>query len=98
MGRVEKGTRTLRYRIKVKKSAAKALKKIPKTDRKRIIEKIDDLAENPDGPDTIKMKGDNPFHRVRVGDYRIVYEIQDDVLLILIFKIGHRKDIYRNLS
>ena len=98
MGRVEKGTRALKYRIEVKKSAAKALKKISRTDRKRIVDKIDELAENPDGPDTIKMKGDNPFHRVRVGDYRIVYEIQDDILLVLIVKIGHRKDIYRNLS
>ena len=98
MGRVEKGTRTLKYRIEVKKSAAKAIKKIPKTDRKRIVDKIEDLAENPEGPDTIKMKGDNPFHRVRVGDYRIIYEIQDDILLVLIVKIGHRKDIYRNLS
>ncbi|MFC1494363.1 type II toxin-antitoxin system RelE/ParE family toxin [Thermodesulfobacteriota bacterium] len=88
----------MKYRIEVKKSAAKALKKIPKVDRKRIVDKIDDLAENPDGPETIKMKGDNPFHRVRVGDYRIVYEIQNDVLLVLIVKIGHRKEIYRNLS
>ena len=88
----------MKYKIVVKESAAKALKKIPKADRKRIADKIDDLAENPDGPETIKMKGDNPLHRVRVGDYRIVYEIQDNVLLILIIKIGHRKDIYRNLS
>ena len=88
----------MKYRIEVKKSAAKALKKIPKADRKRIVDKIDDLVENPDGPETIKMKGDNPFHRVRVGDYRIVYEIQNDVLLVLIVKIGHRKEIYRNLS
>jgi len=43
------------------------------------------------------MKGDNPFHKVRVGDYRIVYEIKEDILLVLVVKIGHRKDIYRNL-
>ena len=86
------------YRIEVKKSAAKALKKIPKLDRKRIGKKIDSLAEKLPSPDTTKMKGNNPFHKVRVGDYRIVYEIQDDVLLILIVKVGHRKDIYRNLS
>lgn len=86
------------YQIEVKKSAAKALKKIPKADRKRIVDKIDSFAESPPSPDTTKMKGDNPFHKVRVGDYRIVYEIQEDVLLILVVKIGHRKDIYRNLS
>ncbi len=86
------------YRVEVKKSAAKVLKKIPKADRKRIVNKIDSLAESLPSPDTTKMKGNNPFHKVRIGDYRIVYEIQDEVLLILIVKIGHRKDIYRNLS
>ncbi len=85
------------YRIEVKRSAAKALKKIPKADRKRIADKIDSLAEGPPNPDTTKMKGINPFHKIRVGDYRIIYEIQEDVLLILVVKIGHRKDIYRNL-
>ena len=87
----------MKYRIKVQRSAAKALKKIPKLDRKRVGKKIDSLAEKLPNPDTTKMKGNNPFHKVRVGEYRIVYEIQDDVLLILIVKVGHRKDIYRNL-
>ena len=85
------------YRIAVKRSAAKALKKIPKPDGKRIVEKIDSLAENPPNPDTTKMKGNNPFHKVRTGNYRIIYEVQEEVLVILIVKIGHRKDIYRNL-
>jgi mRNA interferase RelE/StbE len=88
----------LSYRIVFKKSAAKSLTKIPKTDQKRIAEKIDSLAEGPPNQDTTKMKGNNPFHRVRVGDYRIIYEIQNEVLIILIVKIGHRRDIYRNLS
>ena len=86
------------YRIEIKRSAAKALKKIPKANRKSIVDKIDSLAESPPNPDTTKMKGNNPFHKVRVGDYRIVYEIQEDVFVILVVKIGHRKDIYRNLS
>ena len=85
------------YWIAVKRSAAKALKKIPKADRKRIIEKIDSLSEILLNPDTTKMKGNNPFHKVRIGNYRIIYEIQEDVLVILIVKVGHRKDIYRNL-
>jgi len=87
----------LSYRIEVKRSAAKAFKKIPKADRKRIIDKIDSLIENSPNPDTTKMKGDNPFHKIRSGDYRIIYEIQEDILLILIVKVGHRKEIYRNL-
>jgi len=60
-------------------SAAKALKKIPKADKKRIADKIDSLAEDLPNPDTTKMKGNNPFHRIRVGEYRIIYEIQEDV-------------------
>lgn len=88
----------MKYRIEVKRSAAKALKKIPKPDRKRIREKIDSFEEKLPNQDITKMKGDNPFHKVRVGNYRIIYEILDDVLLILIVKIGHRKDIYRKLS
>jgi len=87
----------LNYHVEVKRSAAKALKKIPKADQKRIADKIDSLAEDLPNPDTTKMKGNNPFHRIRVGEYRIIYEIQEDVLLILVVKIGHRKDIYRNL-
>ncbi|MBU1168188.1 MAG: type II toxin-antitoxin system RelE/ParE family toxin [Proteobacteria bacterium] len=88
----------MKYRIEVKRSAAKALKKIPKPEQNRIRQRIDSLAEQLPSVDTTKMKGDNPFHKIRVGDYRIVYEIQNEVLVILIIKIGHRKDIYRNLS
>ncbi len=88
----------MKYKIEVKRSAAKALKKIPKSDRKRIVEKIDSFSKQLPSPDKTKIKGNNPFHKVRVGDYRIVYEIQDDVLVILIVKVGHRKDIYRNIS
>lgn len=86
------------FRIELTKSAAKALKAIPKTAQKRITKKIESLAEGPPEPAKTKMKGDNPFHRVRVGDYRIVYEIQNEILLILILKIGHRKEVYRRLS
>lgn len=86
------------YRIEFKKSAAKALKEVPKRDRMRIRDKIDSLADNLPDPNITKLKGDNPFHRLRVGDYRIIYEIQSDVLIILVLKIGHRKDIYRKLQ
>lgn len=85
-------------RVEVKRSAAKALQKIPKADQKRIAAKIDSLAQNPPNPDTTKMKGNNPFHKIRVGDYRIIYEIQEEALMILIVKIGHRKDAYKGLS
>lgn len=86
------------YKIEILRSAAKSLKKIPEPDRKRISKKIDELAEQLPIHEESKMKGNNPFHKIRVGDYRIIYEIQDEILVILVVKIGHRKDIYRNLS
>ena len=88
----------MKYKIEFKRSAAKALRKIPKSDQMRIADKIDSLSENLPDPAITKMKGDNPFHRIRVGDYRIIYEIHGDILLIVILKIGHRKEVYRRLT
>ena len=88
----------MKYRIEFKRSAAEALKKFPKSDQKRIGDRIDRLSENLPDPATTKMKGDNPFHRIRVGDYRIIYEIYGDILLIVVLKIGHRKEVYRRLT
>ena len=73
------------------------MKRLPKKELRRIKKKIDDLAENLPDPVTTKMKGDNSFHKIRSGDYRIVYEIHDDRLVILVVKVGHRKDIYERL-
>jgi mRNA interferase RelE/StbE len=88
----------LRYSIKVKKSAAKSLRKLPRSAQRRILKKINSMEENLPSPETTKMEGNNPFHKVRVSDYRIIYEIQKDVLIILIVKIGNRKEIYRHIS
>jgi mRNA interferase RelE/StbE len=73
------------------------MKRLPKKDLRRIKKKIDGLAGNLPDPATTKMKGNNPFHRVRTGDYRIVYQIFQDRLVILVVKVGHRKDIYKKL-
>ena len=88
----------MRYSVEFRPAVLKSMKRLPKKDLRRIKKKIDGLSENLPDPTTTKMKGNNPFHRVRVGDYRIIYEIQNKVLIILIVKIGHRRDIYRNLS
>ena len=86
------------FRVEFTKSAAKALAAIPRKEQKSIARKIESLAEKPPAPAKTKMKGDNPFHRVRVVAYRIIYEIQNEILLILVLKIGHRKEVYRRLS
>ena len=88
----------MRYSVELKKSAAKTLKKLPRPAQKRIIAKLSEFETSLPPIEETKMKGDNPFHRFRVGDYRIIYEIRNEILIVLVFIIGHRKDIYRNIS
>ena len=85
----------VKYRILIKKSAAKELETIPKRDLKKIIGRIQSLANNPRPPGSQKLSR-SELYRIRQGDYRIVYEIKDKELIIYIIKIGHRRDIYRS--
>ena len=73
------------------------MKRLPRKDLRRIKKRIDALAENLPNPATTKMKGSNLFHKIRSGEYRIIYEIHEDRLVILVVKIGHRKDVYKRL-
>ncbi len=85
------------YRIEVKPSAADALARIPQPHRRRIARKIDRLAENPRPRDARALEGRLSLYRIRVGDYRVVYQIQDAALLVLVVRIGERGDVYRHL-
>ncbi len=85
------------YSIEFRPSVLKNLERFPKRDLVRIKKKIEELGRDLPEPNTTKMKGNHSFHRVRTGDYRIIYEIRDDRLIILIVKIGHRKDVYKGL-
>ena len=87
----------MKYSVEFRPAALKNIKRFPKKDLLRIKKKIDEIAENLPEPNTTKMKGDNSFHKIRSGDYRIIYEIHDDRLVILVVKIGHRKDVYKRL-
>lgn len=87
----------MQYSIEFRPSVLKRLKALPKRDLVRIKKTIEKLGENLPNPNTTKMKGDNSFHKVRSGDYRIIYEIYDDRLIILVVKIGHRKNVYKKL-
>ena len=62
---------------------------------RRFRETLAALAENPRPPGCVKLQGESELYRVRVGEYRIVYQIQDAVLVVLVVQIGHRRDIYR---
>ena len=84
----------MRFQIIWSESAANELKKLDRTLSKRIFNKVSQLGENPYHFDVIKMVGD-PYFRLRVGDYRVIFDIRNDLLRILIIKVGHRKSIYR---
>ena len=83
-----------KYKIEIKKSAAKELNKLPLNDLKKIIRKIHNLADNPKPSDCKKITGEEKY-RIRSGNYRILYLIEDNILMIYIVKIGHRRDVYR---
>jgi len=83
------------YRLLIKKSAAKELEAIPgKKDRARIAGRISALAGDPRPPGVEKLSGTAEKYRIRQGNYRIVYEIQDDILVVYIVRIADRKDVY----
>ena len=83
------------YRVVVAPAAERAFHKLPKELRKRIIQRVEALAANPRPANSKKLKGDEDFYRVRVGDWRIVYQIEKQRLVVLVVRIGHRRDVYR---
>lgn len=86
----------MKYEVEISESAEKFLEKVPKKDRLRIIEKIDALEQDPTPSGSIKLQGHKKaLYRIRSGDYRIVYSIKKDILVVLVVEIGHRREIYR---
>ena len=85
------------YRIEFKPSAAKEFSQLPKNIQKRITAKVNTLADNPRPRGVEKLEGRENRYRIRVGDYRVIYEIHDEVLLVLVVRIGHRREVYRGL-
>jgi len=82
------------YRLIVKQSVSKDFKKIPQKDAKRIVTAIQSLAENPWPPQSKKLSGQERY-RLRQGNCRILYTIEDDELVICVVKVGNRQDVYR---
>jgi len=82
------------YRILIKTSAAKELESVPSRDRRRIVKKIQSLSSEPRPTGCEKLSGGEKY-RIRQGNYRILYTIQDDVLIITVIRVGHRREVYR---
>jgi mRNA interferase RelE/StbE len=84
------------YTVKISRPAEKFLRAL--TDKKlyqRLREALDALEENPRPVNSVKLQGEEELYRVRVGDYRIVYQIQDRQLIVLVVQMGHRREVYR---
>ena len=82
------------YSLKIKQSALKEIQKLDKPNRKRLIEAIDNLADNPHVGKL--LKGDlSGLRRIRIGSYRVIYEINEGEVLVLVLRIAHRKNAYR---
>jgi mRNA interferase RelE/StbE len=84
-----------KYEIVLRKSVRKDLKPIPKRDIRRILADIAGLANDPRPPQSSKLSGSEKY-RLRCGVYRVLYEIQDEVLIVCVVKVGHRREAYRS--
>lgn len=88
---------TPRYRVQVQAPAARSIRKLPRAAQESIGQRIATLAIDPRPHGCVKLKETDGLYRVRTGNYRIIYSIQDDVLLVCILKVGDRKVIYGDI-
>ena len=83
------------YRIDITPSATKELAGLPIADQRRIAAKIDALAMNPRLDGSQKLAGADDLYRIRSGDYRVIYQIQNKHLIVLVVRVAHRREVYR---
>ena len=83
------------YKVTFNAHAARSFRKLPRNIQTRLKRVVDSLENTPRPPGAEKLSGIEDTYRIRVGDYRILYEIRDRVLLILVVEVGHRRDVYR---
>ncbi|MBI4617220.1 MAG: type II toxin-antitoxin system RelE/ParE family toxin [Planctomycetes bacterium] len=84
-----------RYRVEFAPAALRALRALPRDVQRRLRPRIDALTEDPRPAGARKLSGAETLYRVRAGEYRVVYAVEDDRLLVLVVRIGHRRDVYR---
>ncbi len=82
------------YSVVVKRSAERELRAVPQPDLGRVVTRIRRLAEDPRPPGSEKLSGEDR-HRIRQGDYRVVYAVDDEQRIVEVVRIGHRRDVYR---
>jgi mRNA interferase RelE/StbE len=84
----------VKYGIRLRQSAEKELKRLGHVEQRRVAAKLLALEENPLPPGVIALQG-RPGYRIRIGDYRVLYEVDQAQRIISVFAIGHRRDVYR---
>jgi mRNA interferase RelE/StbE len=84
----------VKYKIVFNQSVVRDLRPISNKDVKRILNKIDQLAQDPRPPGSKKLTAEEKY-RIRQGNYRILYTVEDDIITVTVVKIGHRRDVYR---
>ena len=84
-----------RYEVFFAPSADRALRRLPVDAQRRIVLAVANLADEPRPPGVVKLAGGENLWRIRLGIYRVVYEIHDDRLVVLVLRVAHRKDVYR---
>lgn len=82
------------YELRFYKRFQKDLNKLPASDQVRVLNAVNALAQTPRPPGCKKIVGTIDAWRIRVGDYRILYEIHDHILLLIVLRLGHRRDVY----
>lgn len=85
----------MKYQISLSKPAEKQLDKLADPIAERILSQLNRLRDNPRPPGAVKLQDRGNLYRIRIGDYRVFYSILDRDLLVLVVKVGHRKEIYR---
>ncbi len=83
------------YQLKVKQKAAKELAKVRPDVGRRLLQSIESLASDPRPRQSHKLSESENSYRLRVGEYRVLYQVDDEARLVTIFKVGHRKEVYR---
>ncbi|MEI2580747.1 type II toxin-antitoxin system RelE family toxin [Scytonema sp. PRP1] len=84
------------YQVELTKKASKQLAKLSEDIQQRIKIKVQELAENPRPSGVVKLENSDNKYRIRVGNYRVLYEIQDDLLIVSVIRVGHRREVYNN--
>lgn len=83
------------YRVQIARRAIKSIQALSRKEQQRVRAAIDLLSQTPRPPGCVAMAGEEHAYRVRVGNYRIVYEVHEGVLLVQVVRVGHRRDVYR---